>query len=318
MGLAVKEPGGTVTIHIRIEKCALVAMLAFGATSCMMAQNGGEMQQAGTAKRGVGEAAATSPPPVANGYDSAGHLVIADRGVEPDPNMPNMAGKHNGAIFWTVDENGPSTVTFIKPTAANGRYLGFNDRGSWILHQNDRKVYVWNGQDRSLTVGAESMAAMPLDVIASLRNSKMRAYLAKRMNNGDPATPAANSGTPAGGGAFTPGTNPASNPMGAVSKLTGERATIRAGVLTFIVNDPASPYNGKPVSYKVVRPAIAIANPNAPRPNDITGQWVGEDPNNRDAVLLFFVQGNTGAVSMQAMSGPAAAAMKRMLVPAQQ
>lgn len=45
---------------------------------------------------------------------------------------------------------------------------------------------------------------------------------------------------------------------------------------------------------------------------------MGEDPNDHDAVLLFFVQGKTGAVAMQAISGLAAAAMKRMLVPAQQ
>ena len=309
----------------KIAKGALIAMFVLGTVSCMMAQRGGDTQQTSTTKRGSGDAAATRPAPVANGSDSAIHLVIADKGQEPDPNMPDSANQYNPMLSYTVDDTGPGSITFMKPNHAVGRYLGFNDKGSWIQNQGDGKVYIWSGQDRTLTVGAQSQDAIPLDVLASLRNSHVRPYLAKRMNNGVPTTAVASNDKPAGNDVINdPGKAPdvapanPTNAMGASTKLKGDGATIRAGVLTFTVNDPASPKNGKSVSYKVVRPAIAIVNPNAPRPNDITGQWVGEDPNDKDAVLLFFVQGKTGAVAMQAMSGPAAAVMKRMLVAAPQ
>lgn len=190
-------------------------------------------------------------------------------------------------------------------------YLGFNDQGSWIESQNDRKIYIWNLQNRTLIVGAENRASLSTELILSLRNSQyaegMLSDRGIRVANNEPQNnPAPSSAQPSVPAA-------PSVPMGASRQTHGSGAKIAAGVLTFTVNDVDSPDNGKQMKYKVTRGAMSM-NPNAPAQadaNSIAGQWVGDDPKDKDGVLLFYVQPN-GTVAMQAFSGMTAVMMKRM------
>jgi len=122
----------------------------------------------------------------------------------------------------------------------------------------------------------------------------------------------------AGGATRTQPFNPtggagAGGVMGTSAKLKGTGATLGAGVLTFTLDDPSSPDNGKPVSYKVVRPAIALSIPNAPKPYGNFGVWMGEDPQDSEYIVQFYVLDN-GTVMGSVMSGMAAQAMKRMMM----
>jgi hypothetical protein len=110
--------------------------------------------------------------------------------------------------------------------------------------------------------------------------------------------------------------NPAPDTANSASpsrQLRGSGATIQAGVLTFTLDDSASPDNGKSMSYKVMRPAVAIVNPNAPKPTGNSGVWMGEDPKNSENVVQFYVQDNC-TVAGTVMSGIVAQAMKRMMM----
>lgn len=246
----------------------------------------------------------------------------ANRGPEPDPNLPDVPNSSRytmpeAPIIWSRPR-GDLDISFGDRygSSSGGRYLGFNEKGSWIENDNNGMVYVWNLQSRTLVVGAEDWKTIPTDVLLSLRNSQVEGMLEERGIKIH--TEAANSAVPAGQGDSAPAapampTLPAVGPSG---QMHGTGARIVAGVLTFTVSDANSPDNGKQLKYKVTRSANPMMmNPNAPKPadpSDITGQWIGEDPKDKDAVILFFVQGKTGAVAMQEFSGMAAAVMKRM------
>jgi hypothetical protein len=51
------------------------------------------------------------------------------------------------------------------------------------------------------------------------------------------------------------------NPVGASKPFKGSGATMSAGVLTFTLDDPASPDNGKTVSFKVMRMVVPLPLP---------------------------------------------------------
>jgi hypothetical protein len=250
----------------------------------------------------------------------------AVNGPEPDPNMPALPYALPGApITWSPRGETP-LVSFLKPSS-QGSYLGFNERGSWIRNENDRKIYVWNLKDRTLTLGAESDAGVPLDlrnpsrdmkdliaigtghgragVTSASTEGRRTPYIPPSVNgdgNAQYAGREARSGNPA------PGTSSSASASG---RFKGSGATIKAGVLTFTLDDPASPDNGKPVSLKVMRPAMT--NTNAARPNGIAGAWLGEDPKNKDGVITLYVQGENGAVSGNAMNGFAAETLKKLM-----
>lgn len=100
--------------------------------------------------------------------------------IGADPNFPYLQEPLPGApVFWFVGGNGIEVV-FNSPRCS-GNYIGYNDRGSWIRNDLDQKVYVWNLQSRTLTVGADNWASIPTDVLLSLRNSPIaeRALAAK-------------------------------------------------------------------------------------------------------------------------------------------
>jgi len=240
--------------------------------------------------------------------------------------MPVLPYAIPGApITWSPRGSTP-IVSFRKP-AGPGSYLGFNEKGTWIRNEWDRKVYVWNLKDKSLTLGAESDAGVPLD----LRNPSpdMKDLIANATGHGSAGVTSASTkgrNTPyippsvAGDGnaqhtgsqaAVPAPKTPPSNPMGTSRPFKGTGASIKAGVLTFLLDDPSSPDNGKPMSLKVVR--SPMNNPNAAKPNGIAGAWIGEDPRNTGVVFSLFVQGESGPVSGNAMTGLAAEALKKMM-----
>jgi hypothetical protein len=251
------------------------------------------------------------------------HQVV--NGPEEDPNMPLLPYAIPGApLTWSPGRGDAPLVTFFRPRS-NGTYLGFNDKGSWIRNQGDGKIYIWNLKDQSLTLGAENDAGVPLD----LRNpsSFMKGIIVDAAGHGSSGTTVASNkgknGTPyippgvagdgnaqySGGEAPSPAPVTA-HPAGASRQIRGTGATIKAGVLTFILDDPASPDNGKPVSLKVMRP---MNHPGAAKANGIAGAWLGEDPKNRDVVMSLYVQGENGAVSGTAMTGFAAETLRKIM-----
>ncbi len=267
--------------------------------------------------------------PGANASDTAIHLVV--NGPEDDPNMPELPYAIPGApIFW-IPQDGIPQVTFLKPRSV-GAYLGFNEKGSWIRNSADNKAYVWNLKDQTLTLGAESEAGVPLN----LRNPSLliKTLIAKATGRGTTGATVANNnkagstpyippdlagdgnaqhgGGEAHSGNSAPGT---ANSASASRQIRGSGATIKAGVLTFILDDPTSPDNGKPVSLKVMR--AAMTNPNAAKANGIAGAWLAEDPKNKDGVISLYVQEN-GAVSGTAMTGFAAETLKKIMNAKQQ
>ena len=263
--------------------------------------------------------------PGANGSNTAMHQV---NGPEEDPNMPPMPYAIPGApIFWSQAGGTIPRIQFVKPSS-NGMYLGFNEKGSWIRNNNTRKIYIWNLKDRTLTLGAENDTGVPLD----LRNpsNDMKDLIANATGHGSSGVTSASTkgrNTPyippsvAGDGNMqqtrvtdSDANANAANPLGTSKQFKGSGATIRAGILTFTLDDPSSPGNGKSVSLKVTRPPNQVMNnPNAPKPNGIAGTWMGEDPNTPDIVYTVYVQGENGSVSGTAMTGMAAEAMKRIM-----
>ena len=262
------------------------------------------------------------------GPGSASSQVVTN-GPEQDPNMPNLPYAYPGApIIWSLSDE-TTQIRFLKPSS-QGSYLGFNEKGSWIKNGDDGKFYVWNIKDRSLTLGADKESGVPLD----LRNPShymTSIIIAKASGQGNTGTQVANNNkgrrTPyippsvAGDGnaqqggekrtdTSVPGTN-AVNPVGASRTFRGTAATIKAGVLTFTLDDPASAENGKPVSLNVTR--SAMNNPNTAKPNGIAGAWLGEDPKNKNVIFSLYVQGEGGAVSGSMMTGMAAEVLKRMM-----
>lgn len=256
--------------------------------------------------------------------DSDTHQVVTN-GPETDPNMPLMPYALPGApIHWTV-QDGPPEVNFIKPSS-KGFYLGFNEKGSWIRNENDRHIYVWNIKDRSLTLGADSDAGVPLN----LRNPSdlMKNFIANATGHGSTGAQVANVnagrrtpyippsvvgdgnaqyGAKARPESFSPGTSTNGAGLGGTIQVKGSTATITNGVLTF-TND-----QGTPVSLKVVRPPNqAFGNPNAPKPTGSAGAWLAQDPTNKSAVISLYVT-ESGAVSGNRMTGIAAEALKRIM-----
>lgn len=286
-----------------VVKVTVVA--ALGVASYMVAQQPGtDMQK--PSKQQAGNTALGRPVTPVN-------RKSANRGSEQDPNFPMLGHDLPGApITWSANGR---TVTFNTPRA-NGGYLGFLVKGSktisLLVNGNDKKVYGWSlpegAAQGTLAVFAESVEALPTDDILALRNSQYsegmledRGIRVVSDEPGNDTTPDNQQSVPS-----TP-----SVPVGALRQMHGSSARIAGGVLTFTVNDADSPDNGKQVKYKVARGAMMM-NPNAPADaSSIAGQWMADDPNDKDSLLLFFVQAN-GTVAMQVFSGPAAVAMKRM------
>lgn len=210
---------------------------------------------------------------------------LANRGRERDPNMPvQQQSPPEFPIRWlnSLDPSFP-TIGFKGALASNleGGYLGFNNEGSWIVHPSG-KVYVWNLKSRSLKERYPSFDAIPLETLASLRNSDGSAetVLARKSRGKQPAAPVAAGNNPPpnkGAGIFgndarkkledslPPKAGGTTSVDGA--GFTGTGASIKGGVLTFTMAD------GSKATYKVVRPAVMAGNPQAAS-SVIMGTWL--------------------------------------------
>jgi hypothetical protein len=99
-----------------------------------------------------------------------GPVPGALKGQEPDPNLPLNLGNDGQTGFplaWQMygSTTQPSVTIRVAGRAAGmGLYLGFNERGSWVVSLGDNQVYVWNLQTKSLIVGAANGWGTPLDL----------------------------------------------------------------------------------------------------------------------------------------------------------
>jgi hypothetical protein len=111
------------------------------------------------------------------------------RDPEADPNLPGVASPQINTPFkliWNffhgdIDQPALRIVDPQNhPNLYSADYLGWNAEGS-LLVSDDSKVYVWNYKKNSITERYKSFAAIPTDVLASLKNSASKQdYLASR------------------------------------------------------------------------------------------------------------------------------------------
>ncbi len=171
--------------------------------------------------------------------------------------MPPLPYAIPGApIVWSLPGSTPEVI-FLKPSSI-GSYLGFNNKGSWIRNENDRRVYVWNMKDRTLTLGSENDAGVPLDLRNPSRD--MKDLIAIATGHGSAGVTSASTvgrRTPyippsvAGDGnaqhaGETHADNASANPVSASKAFKGTGATISAGVLTFTLDDLPAPAMASP------------------------------------------------------------------------
>jgi hypothetical protein len=252
-----------------IAKSAIVGAFVLTVAACAPAQQG---------------TSDSSSSPVATGQ--------VNKGLQKDPNFPPLSGMNDGPIYWTYHTATRPEVHFKIP-AADGAYLGFDDKGSLIQNQGNGKVYRWNLKENSLTVVANRFVEVPLDELAGLKNTDqtLQYYLAKNgkgpmpeqppvpvAQNPSPKPPQANSPFgPDAGSALA-----ALIPSGAsAADITGKNASIKAGVLTFILADGTK---SKP--YTVVRPKI-MANASQSDAG-IAGTWIAMESGGK--AMMFNVR----------------------------
>jgi hypothetical protein len=214
-----------------------------------------------------------------------------NKGPIKDPNLPPIPGMTAPGvpIFWTY---GGSTrpAVFFKLPPADGDYLGFDEKGSLIHNQANGKLYRWNLKENSLTVAGNNLKDIPLDELAAMQNTDqtVQYWLAKNGRGPKQPVTAPQQQPPQNpdksGGVF--GDDPQKTlqglaPAGGVpADITGKNASIKAGVLTFILPNGAS---SKP--YAVVRPKIMA---NAPQSAGIAGMWIAMESGGKG--IMFTVR----------------------------
>jgi hypothetical protein len=136
----------------------------------------------------------TSTPPANS--SSASTTVSPQPGQKPvsDPRLPYPSGRTVGLQWTYMGGCAPwlrPRVWFlgqhIAPNDANadGIYLGYDERGSWILNRYDGKVYLWNGT----TVGPDAIRrddvpkAVLTNTSSTVRRLARDGQLARRPSN---------------------------------------------------------------------------------------------------------------------------------------
>jgi hypothetical protein len=222
-----------------------------------------------------GVANAQQPRPASSGADTTIHL--AERGPERDPNIPPLISQRDFPVVWVYHNVTLPTMHFKNPPG-DGYYLGFNEQGSLIENQNDKKIYQWNINSGTLNIVYPNIAAIPLDVVASLRNPNGRiddiiaenrpkppAKPTEVAKNTSPPSvqegifndPKAVGGAIAGllaqrqAGSPPPGAHTIGEGPG--DKITGTGASVAGGILSFTASD------GSKKAYKVVRPGNNVS-----------------------------------------------------------
>lgn len=103
----------------------------------------------------------TSTPPANSSSASTAAVPQPGQKLVADPRLPYPSGRTLG-LQWTYMGCAPwlrPRVWFLgqhialNTANADGIYLGYDERGSWILNRYDGKVYLWNGT----TVGPDAI-----------------------------------------------------------------------------------------------------------------------------------------------------------------
>ncbi len=96
---------------------------------------------------------------------------IAIPSQRSDPNLPVNLGNDSQTrfplgwqLFGTTTQPSLMVIRLAAPAAGPGLYLGFNERGSWLVSTGDTRVYVWNLQTKSLSPSAANAWQAPLDL----------------------------------------------------------------------------------------------------------------------------------------------------------
>ena len=102
---------------------------------------------------------------------SAAAAAENNDGPQQDPNFPPVTQtESNVPLNWSYGTPTRPTVHFKNP-AAEGDYIGFNDRGSMVQNQGNGKVYIWNGGKNTLTVIANNVNDISVGDLESLKNT---------------------------------------------------------------------------------------------------------------------------------------------------
>jgi hypothetical protein len=255
-------------------------------------------------------------------YDNHAYAAAKSTGEIEDPNFPpTLAGLRNDVVpvVWSGGTNYGRSLRFANGILGNAGYLGFDERGAWLVGSPESRVFIFDFKTLTLTDAALRVEEVPTSVLARLKNQSPWVVGAIKNQTGTgsatpTSAPAAQLHLDANAArrAQMIGSGPASA-AGSAPQIRGTAVSVTAGVLSFTVNDPAAPDNGQSVSYKVTRsgPAMTLSVPGAPPPAGIAGTWIADDPGNKDAIILFTVKDEHTVVGT-VMSGLAAEAMKRM------
>lgn len=213
-------------------------------------------------------------------------LATAHADDRDDPNFPGLVSPLGLRIQWNNYDKGNPQV--IMPGQDHGAsYLGWNDRGSWLVGADDGKIYVWNLKQNSLTLVYRNYKLIPQETVASLKNNPFAVAKGTPKDTGPkptgpkPVTPDTSRQAAFFGNAdalkdalknaMAPGNTVPQGPPGvpavATGRISGSGAAVAAGVLTFI------DANGTKKSYKVVRPRVAIG----PQGSSDAGTWLAID-----------------------------------------
>jgi len=228
-----------------------------------------------------------APPPMteaasATARADTSHAISATRHPEEeeDPNFPKALANNGSTglpVTWLA---GGGTVPQLMLhfdafyNTAGAEYLGFNERGAWMVSAKDGRVYVWDMRTLTLLQGANSLREIPKDVMRSLRNaqSSVRAVLGEDHKAAAvPATAQPVPVAPRGGGMFDDAarravadlgaTQPARH-AGAAGSFTATGASIKGSILTVTLAD------GSTQSMPVERP------PTTTPTHGISGTWI--------------------------------------------
>jgi hypothetical protein len=251
-------------------------------------QNPGTVVREKLAMGGKPAQPATTPQQQSQNSDKSGG-IIGDK-PQKDPNFPPLTGMNDPGvpIYWT-NGNATKPVVHFKNPASDVEYLGFNEKGSMLRNMGNGKVYRWNLKENSLTVVANSYKEIPLDELASLQNApdSVKYYLAQHGRTAQPATvpqQPSPQNPDKSGSVF--GDDPQKTlqsivpAVGVPADITGKNASIKGGVLTFILADGTK---SKP--YTVVRPAFMA---NTPQAAGLAGTWLAMEDGGK--AMMFNVR----------------------------
>lgn len=223
---------------------------------------------------------------------------------QSDPNLPCIMGEGPG-VAWsyigTALGVGVPPVASFPPGNTTATYLGYNEQGSWFM-ENTGVLHVWNLATRTVTTASPPRVQVPAD----LRNPSFTMRQAVSRGLVGPPGPSRTLMTGRSDSTAAAGGTGAGPPAGrSAGPERGVGARVAKGLLTFTVNDPQSPENGRRKSVRVARP---INNPNPAASLGATGSWIGRDGGR---VMLFMVQGD-----LSVTGNPVPAKLLPMLLPA--